>query len=183
MGEFLKEALRLRKMGFAVHWLQPASKAPLASGWATGPVMTEAELKNSYRPGYNLGFRPGKWSVVKGQEVVVLDIDVRGGPAFADEAYAAAKQMLGGKNFSVESGSIVGRHVMLFMPIGTSPNCAATTLRESDVWVDKASGRIVKPKSPDARPAWVIEMLSTGKNVVLPPSIHPDTGRPYRWIN
>jgi hypothetical protein len=183
MGEFLKEALRLRKMGFAVHWLQPASKAPLAPGWATGPVMTEAELKNSYRPGYNLGFRPGKWSVVKGQEVVVLDIDIRGGPAFADEAYAAAKQMLGGQAFSVQSGSIVGRHAMLLVPIGSSPKKAATTLRKSDVSVDKRTGRVVKEGSDGSSPAWLIEILSTGKNVVLPPSIHPDTNKPYIWIS
>lgn len=182
MDEMLKEAQRLLKQGWAVQWLGHASKVPIATGWAQAPVMTAAELRASYRPGYNLGFRPGKWSVVNGQELVVLDVDIRGGPAFAEEAYAAARQLLDGKGFSVESGSIVGRHAMLLVPIGTSPNCAATTLRESDVWVDKTSGRIVKPKSPESRPAWQIELLSTGKNVVLPPSIHPDTNQPYRWI-
>ena len=29
----------------------------------------------------------------------------------------------------------------------------------------------------------VIEFLSTGKQIVLPPSIHPDSGIPYRWEN
>jgi len=30
---------------------------------------------------------------------------------------------------------------------------------------------------------WKLEMLSTGKNLVVPPSVHPDTGKPYQWVN
>lgn len=118
MDDMLKEALRLRKLGFAIHWLLPKSKAPVSKGWTDAPVMNEAELKASYRQGYNLGFRPGKWSVVNGKEVCVLDIDIRGGERYSAEAYAAAAAMQGDPKFTVISGSDVGRHRYLGFVIG-----------------------------------------------------------------
>lgn len=181
MDKVLSEAVRLRTLGFAVHWLRPASKIPVLSDWARAPVMAPEDLIATYQQGYNLGFRPGEWSVVNGKEICVLDIDIRGGPAFAKEAYAAAHQMLGDGQFDVLSGSGVGRHRYLAFPIGTSPAKAATTLRQSDIYVDADSGKAALAGSPNAKPAWVIEILSTGKNVVMPPSVHPDTQLPYQW--
>jgi hypothetical protein len=181
MADMLTEALRLRKLGFAVHWLRPNSKIPVAEGWSDAPVMNESALTASYRPGFNVGFRPGKWSVVEGREVCVLDIDIRGGPDYAEEANAAAKSMLDGMyQPNVITGSGVGRHQHLGFPIGKSPPCAATTLRQSDIWIDE-EGQPCRAGTRNARPAWLIELLSTGKNVVLPPSIHPDTLKPYKW--
>lgn len=181
MSKVLDEALRLRALGFAVHWLVPREKRPILQGWATANVMTMEELEASYKPDYNVGFRAGKHSVVGGKEICVLDIDVRGGPAYQDEAHAAARSILGDARFDVISGSGSGRHRYLAFPLGTSPASAATTLRQSDLFVDK-QGRLQPAGAKDARPAWVIELLSTGKNVVLPPSIHPDTGRPYQFL-
>lgn len=180
MTEMLQEALRLRKLGFAIHWLIPGEKRPVESGWADDLIKSAEDLKKSYRPGFNVGFRPGKWSVVKGREICVLDIDIRGGAAFAEEAYCAAAAMLGDKSFDVVSGSGVGRHRYLAFPIGASPQSAATTLRQSDVYIDR-DGKLCSPGAEGARPAWLIELLSTGKNVVLPPSIHPDTQQPYQF--
>jgi len=182
MDEMLTEALRLRNLGFAVHWLRPGEKIPVASGWSDAPVPAVTDLKRSYVSGYNLGFRPGKFTVVNGKEICVLDVDIRGGDAYAEEAYAAAKSMLSGHPFDVMSGSIVGRHKYLAVPIGKSPSKAATTLRQSDIWIDAETGEPRVPGSPNARPAWLIEILSTGKNVVLPPSIHPDTKKPYKFL-
>lgn len=181
MADMLAEALRLRKLGFAVHWLQRASKAPIAEGWVSAPVMDERSLRASYRPGLNIGFRPGRWSVVDGHEVCVLDVDLRGGPVYAEEAYAAANSMLAGAFApNVISGSGPGRHQYLRFPVGQSPARAATTLRQSDIWIF-SSGQVCPANTKEARPAWLIEILSTGKNVVLPPSIHPDTLKPYLW--
>lgn len=181
MADLLKEAVRLRELGFAIHWLVPGEKRPIEAGWADAPVMTPDALRQSYRPGYNVGFRPGKWSVVNGREICVLDVDVRGGPIFAEEAYCAATTMLGSKEFDVISGSGVGRHRFLGFPQGGSPASAATTLRQSDVFINR-DGKLCPAGHDGARPAWLIELLSTGKNVVLPPSIHPDTGQPYQLI-
>jgi hypothetical protein len=180
MDLMLKEAIRLREMGFAVHWLRPKSKAPLASGWADAPVMDGSQLTETYQRGFNLWFRAGKWSVVDGREICVLDIDIRGGEKYSDEAYAAARSLMEDLYYpSVISGSEIGRHQFLFFPIGGSPIKAATTLRSSDIWV--CEGEICAPGHKGSKPAWQVELLATGKNVVLPPSIHPETGKPYRW--
>ena len=181
MDDMLKEALRLRKLGFAIHWLRPKSKIPVSEGWANAAVMDEQALKASYRSGFNVGFRPGKWSVVNGKEITVLDVDIRGGVRYAEEAYAAAAAMMRDSKFTVISGSDVGRHCYLGFDIGKSPPKAATTLRKSDVWVNRHDLSICSADAPDACPAWLIELLSTGKNVVMPPSIHPDTGHHYKF--
>jgi len=181
MDDMLNEALRLRKLGFAIHWLRPSSKIPVSSGWADAPVMDATALKASYQPGFNIGFRPGKWSVVNGKEICVLDVDIRGGARYAEEAYAAAAAMMRDQRFTVISGSDVGRHRYLGFNKGTSPPKAATTLRQSDIWVNKDTKEICASTDEGARPAWLIEILSTGKNVVMPPSIHPDTGHPYKF--
>lgn len=181
MDKVLKEAIALREVGFAVHWLHPQSKAPVRTGWATEPLLTVQELINEYRRGFNIGFRAGKWSVVEGCEICVLDVDIAGGAAFAAEAHAAA-EAIAGPNYTAISGSGVGRHYYLKTPIGTSPECAAKTLRQCDVYVNKHTRAIVRAGTEDSKPAWEIELLSTGKNVVMPPSIHPVTGQPYQWI-
>lgn len=170
MDNVLEEAIRLRSDGLAVHWLRPKSKAPFEEDWATRPVKSASELRRTFRPGYNVGFRPGKHSPMRGGNVVVLDIDVRGGERYVEEAYAAARSLTGSDDYSVKSGSGYGRHVYYICPRKLLPQKAATTLRESDVVID-------------GKPAWKVELLATGKNVVLPPSEHPDTGQRYEWLN
>ncbi len=178
MNKTLRTACMLRERGFAVHWLRGKSKAPVDTGWATAPIQTTAQLERTYRDGYNVGFRPGKWSVVDGHEIVVIDVDIRGGEAYAEEAYSVANSTLGGAfDPQVQTGSGFGRHQFVRTKPGTSPEVAATTLRQSDIWV--LNGEICAPGFKGARPAYVVELLSTGKNVVLPPSIHPDTGKAY----
>ncbi len=41
--------------------------------------------------------------------------------------------------------------------------------------------KFVTPKGTDGKSKVLVEILTTGKTV-LPPSIHPDTGEPYRWL-
>jgi len=89
--------------------------------------------------------------------------------------------MMRERKFTVISGSDVGRHRYLGFPIGKSPTMAATTLRQSDIWVNNVTKEICAATDDGARLAWLIELLSTGKNVVMPPSIHPDTGHPYKF--
>ena len=181
MDNILKEAIGLSELGFAVHWLRPGQKIPVNNGWADASVLTPDQLIKTFRPGYNLGFRAGKWSVVDGKEICVLDVDVRGGEKFADEAYAAAASCLGEKlSPNVISGSLIGRHQYLRFPKGESPPKASTILRQSDVFATP-NGEVCSEGNLNSKPAWVVELLSTGKQVVLPPSIHPDTNKPYKW--
>lgn len=180
MDVTLQGALQLRALGFAVHWLRPASKAPINPGWSEAAVMDADQLIATYRQGYNVGFRPGKWSVVDGCEICVLDVDVRGGEQFFGEVEAVAKSLLRASyRPTVRTGS-GGQHQFLRFPPGQSPAKAATLLRQSDVWV--RDGQPCVAGTHGAKRAWQVELLSTGKNVVLPPSIHPDTHRPYIWL-
>jgi hypothetical protein len=180
MDKTLKEAVALRTLGFAIHWVHQNSKAPVESKWSEAPVKTIDELVATYRPGYNVGFRPGKWSVVNGKEVCVLDVDIRSA-RYAPEAYLAADGIADGLRFDVISGSRIGRHYYLAVPIGESPDKSATTLRQSDIWIHQVTGRIVTPRTKGSKPAWMVELLSTGKQVLMPPSIHTDTLQPYEW--
>jgi len=179
----LETAFRLCKLGFAVHWLRLRSKAPVEAGWPDIPVKTAEELMRSHQPAFNLGFRAGAPSIVDGLALVVLDVDIKH-PDFAEEAYAAAKSLMGGSfRPTVILGSGVGRHQFLRVPLEKAPNKAALTLRSADVAVLNDEPRIVRLGTPKSKPVWTIELLSTGKNVVLPPSIHPDTGRQYEWAD
>lgn len=180
MDVILEATLAMADAGFAMHWLKAGEKIPVTSGWSSAPVATPDELRRTYRSGFNVGFRPGSYSVVEGREVCVMDIDIRGGERFVDEAYAAANSIMESRFLpTVVSGSGIGRHQYLSFPVGGAPIKAATVLRESDVWIlDEC---IVPPLHKGARPAWQIELLSTGKQVVTPPSIHPATGNQYEW--
>lgn len=180
MDKTITEAIRLCEMGFAIHWLWPRTKIPVDGDWARAPVKSTEQLTASYRPGYNMGFRPGKWSVVGGKEICVLDVDIRGGIDCVDEAYAAMATLVDRAQPTVQTGSIIGRHVYFGFPIGTSPPIAATTLIKSRTWV-LPDFTVCAEGAPDSKPAWLIELLSTGKNCVMPPSIHPDTHAPYVW--
>jgi hypothetical protein len=183
MDDTLKTALEMRSVGFAMHYLRPRTKVPLLSGWSEAPVMSEQQLIDNYQPGYNIGFRAGKWSLVDNREVVVLDVDIKGNAADAAEAYREVDRLLGmAVDYTVQSGSGAGRHLYLFMPVGTSPATAATTLSRSPVWVAEGGRLRQASAAPGYKPAWTVELLSTGKNVAAPTSIHPDTGNPYTWL-
>jgi hypothetical protein len=151
---------RYAERGFACHWLH--GKAPYQKGWADLPVATVDELKRSYFPGNNLGIRVGKWSVLEpGYGLVILDIDLRDDVQSA-ACYEAVERLLGHSTLNVASGRGLGGHVYLKCPLDKLPGKAATTVAQGD--------------------GWKLELFSTGKQVVVPPSVHPDTGKPYRWI-
>ncbi|MDR7037432.1 hypothetical protein J2X36_002179 [Methylobacterium sp. BE186] len=46
---------------------------------------------------------------------------------------------------------------------------------------DSFPSRAFNVPGPDGRPVRVLDLLGPGKQTVLPPTLHPDTGQPYRW--
>ena len=157
-----------------MHWLRPRSKAPIARGWATAPVASLDELRASYRPGYNMGIRCGRWSIpAPGYWFVVIDFDIKVAEA-GHEAFETWHRYYDGPLIEVLSGGGLGsRHAYFACRIDDLPPKANTVLAQSERFIER-NGRRVRE--------WMIEVLSTGKNVVAPPSIHPDTGRAYRWL-
>ena len=146
--------------GFACHWLK--GKAPYQKEWSTLPVMTFHELKRSYQLGDNLGIRTGHWSQLEQNcGLVVLDIDLRD-PLATDACYEAVEGLVGHRSLNVASGRGLGGHIYMKCPSEKLPGKAATTVAEGQ--------------------GWKLELLSTGKNLVVPPSVHPDTGEKYKWV-
>lgn len=164
----------LKNAGFALHWLHKKSKRPVGDGWSDAPVASFDDLLKTYQDGYNLGVRLGMpSSLTDGSYLHVLDIDIRV-PELADEAWEAVETLFADLNIrsfpTVISGSGgASRHIYF----ATSKPFYSRKLAVSEG----------KHRSADGtwHYDWEVELFGTGKQVAMPPSIHPDTGKPYIW--
>ena len=158
--DILNEAKRLYDAGAAIHWVKPRSKAPVESGWTTGPRKDWAYLVKTYREGYNVGVRTGTPSKMKEGFLACIDVDVKD-PLKRKDAVNKLKEIVDGydlRHFGVvESGAGNGsRHLYCQT---RSPFKMLTLAKE---------------------PGFEICLYSDGRQMVLPPSIHP-TGSVYKW--
>ena len=157
--------------GLALHWLHPKSKIPVGNGWQNKPVPSEEELMQEYRSDYNLGFRPGIPSTIDGKHIIVLDVDIKSDdPRHRSEAMTALRKLIGEEMQPTVMTGGGGCHIFMY--------CAPEDLPTSARPVLVKSGEVIAGKQ---RPAWAIELLSTGSNCVLPPSVHPETGKGYEY--
>lgn len=173
----LNDAKRLAKRGVAIHWLRSESKAPVDSKWSTAEVNSPRELEDTYREGYNVGARPGEPSEVdKGLFLYWIDVDVKGGKKDAEEAFDWLDKNIPDweKYPFVQSGrGGDSQHIV----VASRAKLPSKKLAHSDrkvEWTD-AAGKTHKSW------AWEIERFGTGKQVAIPPSIHPETKNPYKW--
>lgn len=171
----IDEVEPLVRLGVAVHLLHERSKRPIGEDWEDRPVATFAQLDNRYRAGMNVGARTGKWSKIDGAYLHVIDMDVRD-PEAGNEAQVRLEQLFKGHRIwrspQVISGSGgMSRHIYILTNSAHRSRKLAT------------SGKKFTDKDGKQRWTWEIELFGTGKQVVLPPSIHPDTGKPYEWLN
>ena len=157
----LNEAARLHALGFAVIWIRPKSKIPVEAGWTTGPRKDLQYLKATYREGMNVGVRLGTPSKIGKGYLAVIDVDVKN-PKFKDKAVRYAKSLL-------PPGVVAP---VVFSGRGNGS-------RHYYVLTLKPFRTITPRKSAD----WEVALYSDGRQVVLPPSIHPETGNEYRWGN
>lgn len=188
-----REAKRLHNLGFAIHWLHPNSKRPVETGWTTGPRKTWQQLKDTYREDYNVGVRLGEPSRLEEGYLAVIDVDVKSSePHHRKEATKAVQTLLkDGVLPQVHSGRG-----------GGSRHYYCVTEKPFKTWTPFRSEDIVKAHIPSKKPsktdlekltdaeiksgvrlahAWEVALYSSGRQVVLPPSVHPDTGRHYTW--
>jgi hypothetical protein len=168
-------ALYYRRMGCAVQRLHPGEKRPIGAQWNVAPVPSEEEIATQFHPNDNLGLRPGYWcQPAEGYALVVVDVDVR----FEDEmatAVATAEAFLGRPlhDHPVVRSSQWSRHVWVLVPRDRIPKTQLIS-GSPDKFLCPATGR--------NRRRWEVMLMSTGSNVVLPPSLHPDYGTRYEWI-
>lgn len=191
-----KEIKRLHALGFAIHWLKQRSKVPAKAGWTSGPRSSLVELKNSYIKGYNVGVRLGSVSKIGKHFLAVIDLDIKSSESrhrleaekklfelfpeaktsplvFSGRGngsahyYILTKEPLSGENRKGMSSDIV----KVEMPSAEKPS-----KRE----IERLSKEELE-KGIRLRPAWEISLMSEGRQVVLPGSVHPDTGAFYSW--
>lgn len=193
-SEIFKEAERLHALGLAVHWLHPKSKRPIESGWTSGPRKEWNYLAETYTAGLNLGVRLGSASPIAGGYLAVIDIDVKSpDKRHRIEAHECANALMGFLAYpAVASGRGHG-----------SGHFYCVTKEPFKTFNPGASEEIVRFQSPSKKPskneikelteeelaqglrlskAWEVSLYSEGRQVVLPPSVHPDSGELYRWV-
>jgi hypothetical protein len=108
--------------------------------------------------------------------LVIFDTDINV-LAYAPDALEALAKLLGTlEGPGVASGRRNGsRHDWRACPVDRLPPKAAVVVRKArDTWIPPGKDR--------PEPVWQIEVLSTGKQAVMPPLIHPVTGHRYEWI-
>ena len=137
-----------------------------------GRSPTLEELKRTYREGYNIGVRLGEPSLVDDYYLHCVDVDVHD-ESRADEVENVLKSKFPGVRFErfpcVISGSGSGSFHLYIV--------TDKPYRSKKI---AYSGEFVIGKDGKKHRAWEIEFFGTGKQVVLPPSIHP-SGNPYRF--
>lgn len=137
--------------------------------------MTPADLEDTYEKGRNIGVRLGKWSRVDGFYLHVLDMDIRD-PDFTDDArceladIAKAWGITPDDFVPVISGSGGESRHLYFLT--DKPFSSKKLWHSTESFIDEKGTK-----------HWCaeIELFGTGKQVALPPSIHPDTLKEYRW--
>lgn len=186
---------KLHGEGWAVHCLKPKSKMPVELGWSKGPRKTWEELRAQFKKGMNLGVRLGQASKLKGGGyLAVIDVDVKGeGEKYLKEVEEKLLTLGVKDTLTVLSGRGGGsRHLYIKTP---SPARAQRLFRSTETVKvtmpsaepSRAECMKLSPEEIDSgvrlRCAWEVSLMGEGQQVVLPGSIHPDTGRAYEWAN
>lgn len=175
----LEQAKDLNDGGFAIHWLHPLSKRPIGNDWASKPVADKLALARTYVKGNNIGVRLGKWSDLGGWFLHIVDVDIRDSD-LADDAIKKLREMLPEFDFENAPAVISGsggesRHFYLITDKPFPSRKFAHSPTFQMIW-DSAKGRDVKHWD------WELHLIGTGGQAAIPPSIHPDTKKPYRWL-
>lgn len=172
----IQENKELLSEGASLHWLIPFEKRPIAPNWTELPKQTETSLVDSYRQNANIGIRLGEPSKINSYYLHIIDIDIRNTDLAGDAWGELLRLLPEAKSLpSVISGSGgESRHIYLL----TEKPFRKKKLKKSDGFsmiFDRRLNREVKKYH------WEIDLMGTGSQAVVPPSIHPDTKKPYRW--
>jgi hypothetical protein len=194
-SEIFKEAKRLHDMGLAIHWLHVKSKRPIESGWTSGPRKEWNYLAETYTNDLNLGVRTGTPSKLKNGYLAIIDVDVKSkAPHHLNEVESEVKRLLKTPELFPCVASGRGNGSRHYYCVSRSPFKTFNPAQSKD---------IIKVLQPSKKPskkelealsskeidqgwrlshAWEISFYSDGRQVVLPPSVHPDSGELYRWV-
>jgi predicted P-loop ATPase len=194
--ENLNDVKKYHDMGFALLWLYPKSKRPIGNDWTEGERKPWKKLEKDFKKAMNVGVRLGTPSKFPdGSYMCVLDCDVKSSdPIHLKEMEKAlmafcpshefAPRVLSGRGGGSchfyfrtkkpqQSFKAIrsGHKVKVFMPsVEASKADSESGLTDDEL---KAGYRM--------RLAWEVDVFGEGKQVVIPPSTHPDSLKPYVW--
>ena len=151
------QAEKLHKRGFAIHWLHPKEKRPVENGWTKGSRKTWDYLRDTYHEGLNVGVRLGLASKLTNGYLACIDVDIKKSEC-RETALEKLSELIGDIELPmVTSGAGNGsRHLYC---VTAEPFKMITYAKEK---------------------GWEICIYSDGRQMVLPPSIHPN-GSIYKW--
>ena len=145
------------RLGFRLCAIPPGKKGPIMPGWPEGNLPAEYWLTH---PQEGLGV------VLGPSRLVSLDLD----------SLPEARAVMGALGLELDallSGAMLVRgNPERLRAIFRAPTDVDLT-RKSLAWPPREEGK---------RPVTVFELRGGPVQDVLPPTIHPDTGRPYEWI-
>ncbi len=198
LTEILAEAKRLYDLGAAVHWIKAHSKAPVKSGWSGDTRDDWDTVLREYRPEYGLGVRLGTASALADDTYLAnIDVDIKSSdPRHRSEAIELLEREFPGVKATapwVKTGYGYRFFIRTHEPVtsgklGASAEECVVLMPTAEVnrrqQAAVAEGQLTAAQLKAGyrvRPAWELELMSAGKQVVLPPSVHPDTGKKYAW--
>ncbi|MEQ5728893.1 DUF927 domain-containing protein [Providencia alcalifaciens] len=173
---FQDTAIFLAKNNIPIHSLIAGTKRPVDKGWSNAPSLTfdniEKQISLWITKGYGLGARTG-YPLSNGDLFYVIDVDIHGINLTSEVTLELHTQLY---NLGLEPNLpnvITGRDNGSCHYYISVPNSKLTTFLG-------AAKTICKSKyEHEGKPYWIIEILGKGKQVVIPPTIHPVTNKPY----
>lgn len=153
METLLAEAQGLLQLGYVPLRVPYGEKAAKQAGW-TVMQPTEESITRDFVRASNLGVRCGDLRA-DGTRLMAIDIDVNDG-----ELIRSVQQAIG-----------------MIVPTKMGKKGATLFVR---VDYEQKSTKLRQHRDGKKEP--VIDILCIGAQTVVPPSIHPDTMLPYRWI-
>ncbi len=155
--DMLQEALALLKLGYVPLRLDPDSKAARHNGWQN-ETPTEDSVRRSFSRLSNLGIRCG--DLDKNNTCLLgLDIDLENAVLIGAVERALGDDL---SRIPVKKGKKGATYIFRF-----DREQKTTKIK----WVRDGN-----------KPIECIDILCRNAQTVIPPSIHPDTKLPYRWI-
>lgn len=195
-NNMLVAAEKLYALGITPLWLKTKSKAPVGKGWTENPRPEFKELVASYHLGYNMGVRLGSVSQVEDGYLAVLDVDVKSkDQKHRKAAYDKVRELVDVDVLEslpiTRSGRGNGSAHVWFKTAGpVKPRRLAQSPESVEVFIPSIApskrdlavlGKEKTDKGLRLRPAWELSLMGEGQQVVVPPSVHPDSGKQYEW--